>query len=48
MKTVVILGADRLGMAVADLLNPREMKLVGLGDTRRETGMSSPTRRPGS
>lgn len=36
MKTVVILGADRLGMAVADLLNPREMKLVGLGDTRRE------------
>lgn len=37
MKTVVILGADRLGMAVADLLNPREMKLVGLGDTRRET-----------
>lgn len=37
MKTVVILGADSLGMAVADLLNPREMKLIGLGDTRPES-----------
>lgn len=37
MKTVVILGADSLGMAVADMLNPHEMKLVGLGDTRAET-----------
>lgn len=37
MKTVVILGADSLGMAVADMLNPHEMKLVGLGDTRPET-----------
>ena len=37
MKTVVILSADSLGMAVADMLNPREMKLVGLGDTRPET-----------
>ena len=37
MKTVVILGADSMGMAVADMLNPREMKLVGLGDTRAET-----------
>lgn len=37
MKTVVILGADSLGMAVAEMLNPKEMKLVGLGDTRAES-----------
>lgn len=37
MKTVVILGAGHLGMAVAQMLNPREMKLVGLGDTSPDT-----------
>ena len=37
MKTVVILSTDNLGMTVADMLNPREMKLVGMGDTRQET-----------
>ena len=37
MKTVVILGADSLGMAVAQMLNPQEMKLIGLGDTRPDT-----------
>ena len=26
MKTVVILSTDNLGMTVADMLNPREMK----------------------
>ena len=36
MKTVVILSADSLGMAVAEMLNPMEMKLVGLGDLRAE------------
>ena len=37
MKTVVILSADSLGMAVAEMLDPSGMKLVGLGDTRAET-----------
>lgn len=37
MKTVVILSTDNLGMTAADMLNPREMKLVGMGDTRQET-----------
>ncbi len=36
MKTVVILSADSLGMAVAEMLNPMEMKLVGMGDLRAE------------
>ena len=37
MKTVVILESDNLGIAVSDLLNPREMKLVGIGNSRPDT-----------
>lgn len=36
MKTVAILGADSLGIAAAGLLNPREMKLIAMGDDREE------------
>ena len=48
MKTVVILSTDNLGMTVADMLNPREMKLVGMGDTRQETGMYFQTWKKGN
>lgn len=37
MKTVVILEADHLGIAVSDLLNPKEMKLIGVGNSYPET-----------
>lgn len=37
MKTVVILGANDLGLSVSDLLNPKEMKLIGIGDTHEES-----------
>lgn len=37
MKTVVILETEHLGIAVSDLLNPREMKLVGIGNSYPET-----------
>ena len=32
MKTVVIVGTGALNVAVSDLLNPKQMKLVGLAD----------------
>lgn len=34
MKTVIIIGENNLMTSAADLLNPKEMKLVGFGDTR--------------
>jgi len=37
MKTVIIIGENNLTATCADLLNPKEMKLVGFGDTREET-----------
>lgn len=36
MKKVVIVGCSSLIVNVAELLNPLEMKVVGLGDTRSE------------
>ncbi|MGN0974526.1 MAG: TylF/MycF/NovP-related O-methyltransferase [Gemmiger sp.] len=36
MKKVVIVGCSSLIVNAAELLNPREMKIVGLGDTRPE------------
>jgi len=37
MKTVVILETGHLGIAVSDLLNPKEMKLVGIGNSHPDT-----------
>lgn len=37
MKTVIILETDHLGIPVSDLLNPREMKLVGIGNSCPDT-----------
>lgn len=37
MKTVIILEADHLGIPVSDLLNPREMKLIGIGNSYPDT-----------
>ena len=37
MKTVIILETDHLGLAVSDLLNPKEMKLVGMSNSCPET-----------
>lgn len=37
MKTVIILETDHLGIPVSDLLNPKEMKLVGIGNSCPET-----------
>ncbi|MCD8020552.1 MAG: class I SAM-dependent methyltransferase [Clostridiales bacterium] len=37
MKTVIILETDNLGIAVSDLLNPKEMKLVGIGNSNPDT-----------
>ncbi len=37
MKTAVILETNHLGIPVSDLLNPREMKLVGIGNSHPET-----------
>ena len=37
MKTVIIIGENNLTAAAADLLNTKEMKLIGFGDTRKET-----------
>lgn len=36
MKTVIIVGENNLMLTTADLLNPKEMKLVGFGDTREK------------
>lgn len=36
MKKVVVVGCSSLIVSVAELLNPLEMKVVGLGDTRSE------------
>ena len=36
MKKVVVVGWSSLIVSVAELLNPLEMKVVGLGDTRSE------------
>ena len=37
MKTVMIIGSDNLMYTAADLINPKEMKLIGFGDTRKES-----------
>lgn len=37
MKTAVILETDHLSIPVSDLLNPKEMKLVGIGNSHPET-----------
>lgn len=37
MKTAIILEADHLGIPVSDLLNPRELKLVGIGNSYPDT-----------
>lgn len=37
MKTVVILETEHLSIPVSDLLNPKEMKLVGIGNSHPET-----------
>ena len=34
MKTVIIIGENNLMLTAADMLNPKEMKLIGFGDTR--------------
>ena len=34
MKTVMIIGSDNLMYTAADLINPKELKLIGFGDTR--------------
>ena len=36
MKTVIIIGENNLMAAAADLLNTKEMKLIGFGDAREE------------
>lgn len=37
MKTVMIIGNDNLMYTAADLINPKEMKLIGFGDTRESS-----------
>lgn len=37
MKTAVILETNHLGIAVSDLLNPKEMKLIGIGNSHPDT-----------
>ncbi|MDO4328771.1 MAG: TylF/MycF/NovP-related O-methyltransferase [Lachnospiraceae bacterium] len=37
MKTVVILETEHLSIPVSDLLNPKEMKLVGIGNSNSDT-----------
>ena len=37
MKNVVILEADNLGLSVSDMLNPKELKLVGIGNSNMDT-----------
>lgn len=37
MKTVIILETDHLGIPVSDLLNPKEMKLIGIGNSYPDT-----------
>lgn len=37
MKTVVILEADNLGLSVSDMLNPKELKLIGIGNSNMDT-----------
>lgn len=37
MKTVVILEADNLGLSVSDMLNPRELKLIGIGNSNMDS-----------
>ena len=36
MKTVVIYGTDSMAVSAAELLNPSNMKLIGMADTRQE------------
>lgn len=43
MKKVVVVGCSSLIVSAAELLNPLEMKVVGLGDTRRRPGTCSRT-----
>lgn len=37
MKTVVILEADNLGLSASDMLNPKELKLIGIGNSNMDT-----------
>lgn len=37
MKTAIILETDHLGISVSDLLNPKELKLVGIGNSYSDT-----------
>lgn len=37
MKTVIILEADHLAIPVSELLNPKEMKLIGIGNSCPDT-----------
>lgn len=37
MKTAIILETDHLGISVSDLLNPGELKLVGIGNSYSDT-----------
>lgn len=37
MKTVIILETDHLSLPVSDLLNPRELKLIGIGNPYPDT-----------
>lgn len=37
MKTAIILEADHLGISVSDLLNPANLKLVGIGNSYPDT-----------
>lgn len=37
MKTVIILETEHLAIPVSDLLNPKEMKLIGIGNTYPDT-----------
>lgn len=37
MKTVIILETEHLGIPVSDLLNPKEMKLIGIGNSYPDT-----------
>lgn len=37
MKTAIILETDHLGIPVSDLLNPKELKLIGIGNSYPDT-----------
>ena len=37
MKNVVILEADNLGLSVSDMLNPKELKLIGIGNSNPDS-----------